>query len=133
MILFLKNSKYTRNQIGSSISMIVCSSANLRGQEVSCGARLDHAVHVDHVGFEGNFRQASRALDVEAINAEAEVILIFHNLLASVEILSLGNIFVACVAFHVEWSHETDGKLPVLGLLSRRDLGRNEIRLIAVI
>ena len=37
-------------------------------------------------------------LDVEAINADAEVILIFHIFFASVEFLALVNIFVARVA-----------------------------------
>ena len=31
-------------------------------------------------------------------------------------------------SLHAEWSHETDSKLPVLGLVSPRHLGRVEIR-----
>jgi hypothetical protein len=109
--------------------MIVCSSANLRARKFR-GARHHHDVHVGRVGFERKFRQASRALDVVAINGEAVVFLIFHNFSASVDHVAHVNMFAARVAFHVEWKHERESELPVLGLglggLNRR--GRIEIR-----
>lgn len=60
-------------------------------------------------------------LNVEPVNSDSQVILIFHILLPGIEFLPFVNILSTSGTSHVKWGHQTHCILPVFWQFHARD------------
>lgn len=74
--------------------------------------------------------QAAGALNVEPVDAYAQVVVALDVLLTRIELLALVDVFAARLAPHVERRHQSHGVLAISRQFHARDLRRIEIRRI---
>ena len=79
---------------------------------------------------ERDLSQTFGALDVEAVDLNAQIRLTKDVLFASVELFAAVNVLATSGASHVEGRHKTDHELAILFTLNAWNFGRIEVRRI---